>query len=560
MPSKQFPDTGSRIDIGTLQEFLSGSDLRTLHDNVHPAQPNPIDLDYFRGKTAFWYNVHAEKGGTVAAGGPFERSFGNQHLLGAPGQQNRKAALRHDRGPSHNFTSYEAIHFSASADPGYTFVEWRQGSISGSRVGNEEVISIPYNRQQESYYAIFELAVTPTPTSTTTPTTTLDCNLVVTGSYLYGTATPTVTPTSTPTTTLDCSLVVTGSYTYSTSTPTVTPTSTSTPTPTATNTPTVTPTTTLDCSLVVTGSYTYSTSTPTVTPTSTSTPTPTATSTPTPTATSTPTVTPTATSTPTPTTTLDCDLVVTGSYIYATATPTGTVTPTPTATNTPTVTPTGTVTPTPTATSTPTATPTVTPTITYYYYYATNCNPEGLTPVVHIATTNSSLATGINISVTNYPNECFQISEQGAPANTNYIASFYSTCQACNDANGIVVTTPTPTATATPTFGPGPGEGATQWYKSAAELDSATFCNSNLALSSTFFANAVVVSELLGQTVYTDAGLSVPFNGKNRWYAVTTMPSMSTVDFETVDSVQIDITGEVLSVAFCSNGGGGGIT
>ena len=69
----------------------------------------------------------------------------------------------------------------------------------------------------------------------------------------------------------------------------------------------------------------------------------------------------------------------------------------------------------------------------------------------------------------------------------------------------------------------------------------------------------MIVSELQGQIVYTDAGLSVPFNGKNRWYAVTTMPGMTTADFETVDSVQIDITGEVLSVAFCSNGGGGGI-
>ncbi len=118
--------------------------------------------------------------------------------------------------------------------------------------------------------------------------------------------------------------------------------------------------------------------TPTPTPSSTPTLTPTVTITPsdtpgpTPDITATPFIT-TPTNTPT-TSSLDCDLVVVGSFssldcdlvVEGSFGPSSGATPTPTVTQTPTVTPTVTQTPTvtPTVTQTPTATPTVPPTVT----------------------------------------------------------------------------------------------------------------------------------------------------------------------------------------------------
>ena len=305
MPKYVFPNTSSGINVDDhLNDFLLENDLQGIHGHVDPAQGNPIDMDYFRGKIAFHYNAISSGSGNVEMLYPSQSGTGQQ-IIGGP--SNGKKAFLHDIHSSGTF--YDSASFQANADSGFTFKEWRVDSISGSIVGTNAQLDIlvdetnNYNTSQ-SFYAIFDgcqlvlnatsescaLVLTATGEQcgvTFTATNNTNCNLVInatTGSSPTPTPATTGSPTPTPTVT---PTPVTASPTPTVPTPTVPTPVTASPTPTV---PTPTPTVPTPVTSSPTPTIPVPTPTPTVTPTPTpvtSSPTPTVTPTPTPTVAST---------------------------------------------------------------------------------------------------------------------------------------------------------------------------------------------------------------------------------------------------------------------------------
>ena len=268
MPKYVFPNTSSGINVDDhLNNFLLENDLQGIHGHVDPAQGNPIDMDYFRGKIAFHYNAISSGSGNVEMLYPSQSGTGQQ-IIGGP--SNGKKAFLHDIHSSGTF--YDSASFQANADSGFTFKEWRVDSISGSIVGTNAQLDIVvdetnnYNTSQ-SFYAIFDgcqlvlnatsescaLVLTATGEQcgiTFNASNTTDCTLVVNA------------------TTNDCTLVINGTANTSptpaqATPPTPTPV-TSSPTPTVpTPTPTV-PTPTVPTPVTSSPTPTVPTPTPTV--------------------------------------------------------------------------------------------------------------------------------------------------------------------------------------------------------------------------------------------------------------------------------------------------------
>ena len=320
-------------------------------------------------------------------------------------------------------------------------------------------------------------------------------------------------------------------------TPTPTPTQSPTPTPTETATPTPTPTES-------------ATATPTPTPTPTATIRPTSTPTPTPTATNVP-----PTPTPTPTAT---DVPPT-----PTPTPTqipGDPTPTPVPTNTPT--PTATAVP-PTPTVSPTQTPTPTPTPTgvnqpVYWFYTDDFpnigEPEPSGPCIWLTyinmyTTQTTLETAtapgryvyedINL-ITGWDgnNKWYGagVSYDGAPLYSIRI----SESGLILDRTSCFEPTPTPTATVasytdyTHTL----PQGGTSTASAACPF------NVNIGIHSDNPNPATRWN--VGERLWADSALTVPWNGQSEWYAVGSTPgTLGSV------SLQIDNSGYILDTFAC---------
>ena len=157
MPKYVFPNTSSGINVDDhLNDFLLENDLQGIHGHVDPAQSNPIDMNYFRGKIAFHYNAYSSGSGNVEMLYPSASGTGQQ-IIGGP--SNSQKAFLHDIHTSGTF--YDSASFQANPDTGYVFKEWRVDSISGSIVGTNAQLDIVvdttdnYNTSR-SFYAIFD--------------------------------------------------------------------------------------------------------------------------------------------------------------------------------------------------------------------------------------------------------------------------------------------------------------------------------------------------------------------------------------------------------------------
>ena len=238
MPKYVFPNTSSGINIDDhLNDFLLENDLQGIHGHVDPAQSNPIDMNYFRGKIAFHYNAYSSGSGNVEMLYPSASGTGQQ-IIGGP--SNNQKAFLHDIHTSGTF--YDSASFQANPDTGYVFKEWRVDSISGSIVGTDAQLDIVvdttnnYNTSQ-SFYAIFDgcqldVTVSTQSCQLVVTATTPQCNVGFTATLNASSSTP--TPTVTPTPAVNAPVPTT----KASPTPTV-----PTPTPIApTPTPTVSPT------------------------------------------------------------------------------------------------------------------------------------------------------------------------------------------------------------------------------------------------------------------------------------------------------------------------------
>lgn len=149
MPNHIFPSITSGIDVDShLDDFLLERDLEGIHGNVLPVQPIPIDFNYFRGKTAFWYSAKAEAGGKVSLEYPNEDVSAGQivgHLKGGPAEMTKAFLYPH----------YDHVTFQAHPLPGFALLEWREGTVNGPVVGTQETLDVPYTSTEETYFAIF---------------------------------------------------------------------------------------------------------------------------------------------------------------------------------------------------------------------------------------------------------------------------------------------------------------------------------------------------------------------------------------------------------------------
>ena len=199
MPKYVFPNTSSGINVDDhLNDFLLENDLQGIHGHVDPAQGNPIDMDYFRGKIAFHYDAYSSGSGNVEMIFPSASGTGQQ-IIGGP--SNNYKAFLHDIHSSGTF--YDSASFQANPDTGYIFKEWRVDSISGSIVGTDAQLDIVVNttdnyNTSQSFYAIFDgcqldVGITTQSCQLVVTATTPQCNVGFTA-----TMTSTPTPTQTP--------------------------------------------------------------------------------------------------------------------------------------------------------------------------------------------------------------------------------------------------------------------------------------------------------------------------------------------------------------------------